>query len=321
MAEKKNVSNSKNELNNEKSNLETLSKSIIEENNYNKKDSAYSAQYESYRSSKQIIQNKIEQLNKSKNELNQKMESDNKNQQISQIDLEIKNSNEELKKLKNDTIAQIKVSIEKVDQNINGLDNNLKKLDESANINKDSNKATILAQIEEKINSNKQSKTELEANKKKIEESIEKCVIKTDVNGKINMLVDLQPGLVLQPGTIVANVMPNSNNYRIDLMIPTKDIANIDIDKKIKYSFEALPYREYGFLEGKIEYISPDSKVDSKTGISFFTGEGSLNSNVLQSNKGEKSYIKPGMICEAKIITRNEKMLYYLLEKIGLKDK
>ena len=309
---KENIVNSKNEINNEKSNLEKLNKSIIEETNYNEKDSVYSAQYESYMSSRQMIKNKIDQLNRSKNELNK---------QISQLDFEIKNSNEELEKLKNDTIAQIKGSIEKANQSVDTLDGNLKSLDESSNIKKDSNRTTILAQIEEKINLNKQSKTELEVNKKQIEDSLSKCVVKAPVNGKINTLADLQQGIVLQPGTIVANVIPNSDNYKIDLMIPTKDIANIDINKKIKYSFEALPYSEYGFLEGKIESISPDSKVDSKTGISFFTGEGNLNSNVLHSNKGEESYVKPGMICEAKIITRNEKMLYYLLEKIGLKNK
>ena len=55
--------------------------------------------------------------------------------------------------------------------------------------------------------------------------------------------------------------------------------------------------------------------------MSFFAGEGSLTSNLLYSNKGEKSYIKPGMTCEAKIVTRSEKMLYYLLEQIGLKNK
>lgn len=344
LTEKENIVNSKNEINNEKANLEKLNKSIIEETNYNEKDSAYSAQYESYMSSRQMIKNKIDQLNSSKNELNKQIESDNKkineitqddnqqldlmkssidekNKQISQLDFEIKNSNEELEKLKNDTIAQIKGSIEKANQSVDTLDGNLKNLDESSNIKKDSNRTTILAQIEEKINLNKQSKTELEANKKQIEDSLAKCVVKAPVNGKINTLVDLQQGIVLQPGTIVANVIPNSDNYKIDLMIPTKDIANINTDKKIKYSFEALPYREYGFLEGKIESISPDSKVDSKTGMSFFTGEGNLNSNVLHSNKGEESYVKPGMICEAKIITRNEKMLYYLLEKIGLKNK
>lgn len=344
LAEKNNIANSKNELSGEKAKLDKLSKSIIEETNYNEKNSAYSAQYESYMSSKQIIQNKIDQLNSSKNELSKKLESDKKKiseipeddaqqldlikvsidekqQQISQIEFEIKNSNEELEKLKNDTVSQIKGAIQEASQSINTLDGNLKSIDEKSSINKDNNKTTILAQIEEKINLNKQSKMELEDNKKQIEESLEKCVIKSPVNGKVNTLVDLQKGLVLQPGTIVANIIPNSNNYKIDLMIPTKDIANINTDKKIKYSFEALPYREYGFLEGNIESISPDSKIDSKTGISFFTGEGSLNSTMLHSNKGEESYIKSGMICEAKIITRNEKMMYYLLEKIGLKNK
>lgn len=344
LTEKENIVNSKNEINNEKANLEKLNKSIIEETNYNEKDSAYSAQYESYMSSRQMIKNKIDQLNSSKNELNKQIESDNKkfneitqddnqqldlmkssiddkNKQISQLDFEIKNSNEELEKLKNDTIAQIKGSIEKANQSVDTLDGNLKNLDESSNIKKDSNRTTILAQIEEKINLNKQSKTELEANKKQIEDSLAKCVVKAPINGKINTFVDLQQGIVLQPGTIVANVIPNSDNYKIDLMIPTKDIANINTDKKIKYSFEALPYREYGFLEGRIESISPDSKTDGDAGMVFFAGEGSLNSNVLYSNKGEKSYIKPGMLCEAKIVTRSEKMLYYLLEQIGLKNK
>ncbi|GAA0866472.1 HlyD family efflux transporter periplasmic adaptor subunit [Paraclostridium tenue] len=344
LAEKNNIDNSKNELNDEKANLEKLNKSIIEETNYNEKNSAYSAQYESYMSSRKMIQNKIDQLKNSKNELNKQIESDNKKineisqddaqqlelikysidekrQQVSQIDFEIKNSNEELEKLKNDTIVQIKGTIDKTNQSIDTLNDNLRSLDESADINKDSNKTATLVQIEEKINLNKQSKIELESNKKQIEDSLAKCVVKAPVNGKINTIVDLQPGLVLQPGTIVANVMPDSDNCKVDLMIPTKDIANIDINKKIKYSFEALPYREYGFLEGEIESISPDSKTDSETGISFFTGESSLNSNVLYSNKGEESYIKPGMICEAKIIIRNEKMLYYLLEKIGLKNK
>lgn len=344
LAEKNNIANSKNELSGEKANLEKLSKSIIEETNYNEENSAYSAKFESYMSSRQMIQNQIDQLNNSKNELNKQLESDNKKineipqddaqqldlikasidekqQQISQIDFEIKNSSEELEKLKNDTFAQIKGSIQEVSQSVNTLEGNLRNIDETSSINKDSNKTNMLAQIEEKINLNKQSKMELETKKKHIEESLEKCVIKSPVNGKINTLVDLQQGLVLQQGTIVANIIPNSSNYKIDLVIPTKDIANITTGKKIKYSFEALPYREYGFLEGTVDSISPDSKSDSETGMSFFAGEGSLTSNLLYSNKGEKSYIKPGMTCEAKIVTRSEKMLYYLLEQIGLKNK
>lgn len=341
LEEKNNISSSKNDLNNEKADLEILSRSISENKNLNKEGSVYSSQYESYVSSKAMIQNKIDQLEYSKKALNEQIEENNKekdnlndenskviideknkqiNNQIRQVDLEIKNNDEQLDKLKSDTLAQIKGSIDKINQSLSKLDSNISSLDESANIAKDKNKTTVLAEIEEKININNQKKKELEENKKQIEQSIEKCTVKAPSDGKLNINTNLEQGVVLQTGAIVANIIPNSNTYKIELMIPTKDIANIKISEDIKYSFEALPYREYGFLDGKIDSISPDSKVDSEKGISFFTGEGSLNSDSLYSNKGEESFIKPGMICEARIITRKEKVLYYLLEKIGFKN-
>ncbi|SQC85682.1 bacteriocin ABC transporter bacteriocin-binding protein [Clostridium perfringens] len=350
LEEKNNISDSKNELLNEKANLEILSKSISENKNYTEKGSVYSAQYDSYISSREMILNKTEQLKSSKDSLNKEIESNNKeieglnsenntienleekklvfdeknkklNNQVEQIDLEIKNNNEQLEKLKSDTIAQIKGNIDKINQSINKLDSNISSSEESVNISKDKNKTTVLAQIEEKMNLNIQKKKELEENKKQIEQSIEKCIVKAPVDGKLNVNINLEQGVILQTGAMVANIIPDSDTYKVDLMIPTKDIANIKDGEEIKYSFEALPYREYGFLDGKVESISPDSKIDNEKGIAFFVGEGSLNSNSLYSNKGEESFIKPGMMCEARIITRKEKILYYLLEKIGLKNR
>ncbi|MCX0386940.1 HlyD family efflux transporter periplasmic adaptor subunit [Clostridium perfringens] len=341
LEEKNNISSSKDDLNNEKDDLETLCKSISENKNLNKEGSAYSSQYESYVSSKVMIQNKIDQLKNSKKSLSEQIEANNKeknklsdenskaiideknkqiNNQIGQIDLEIENNNEQLDKLKSDTLAQIKGSIDKINQSLSKLDSNISSLDESANIAKDKNKTTILAQIEEKINTNNQKIKELEENIKQIEQGIEKCTVKAPLDGKLNINTNLEQGVMLQTGVVVASIIPNSDTYKVELMIPTKDIANIKVSEDVKYSFEALPYREYGFLDGKIESLSPDSKVDTEKGISFFKGEGSLSSNSLYSNKGEESFIKPGMMCEAKIITRKEQMLYYLLEKIGLKN-
>ena len=341
LEEKNNISSSKDDLNNEKAELETFSKSISENKNLNKEESAYSAQYESYVSSREMIQNKTEQLENNKKALNEQIEENNKekdklsdenskaiideknkqiNNQISQIDLEIKNNNEQLDKLKSDTLAQIKGSIDKINQSLSKLDSNISSLDESANIAKDKNKTTVLAQIEEKININNQKKKELEENMKQIEQGIEKCTVKAPSDGKLNMNANLEQGIMLQTGAVVASIIPNSDTYKVELMIPTKDIANIKVSEDVKYSFEALPYREYGFLDGKVESLSPDSKLDSEKGIFFFTGEGSLSSYSLYSNKGEESFIKSGMMCEAKIITRKEKMLYYLLENLGLKN-
>ncbi len=52
----------------------------------------------------------------------------------------------------------------------------------------------------------------------------------------------------------------------------------------------------------------------------FYTGEGTLEKNILYSNKSEESVIKAGMTCEARIITRKGKMLYYILEKLNFKN-
>ncbi|MDO7204636.1 hypothetical protein Q5M85_11160 [Paraclostridium bifermentans] len=52
LSEKNSISKSKDTLSNEKSNLEKFNKSIVEEKNYNDPNSSYSAQYESYISSK-----------------------------------------------------------------------------------------------------------------------------------------------------------------------------------------------------------------------------------------------------------------------------
>lgn len=81
-----------------------------------------------------------------------------------------------------------------------------------------------------------------------------------------------------------------------------------------------MPYNEYGFLTGEIKNLSINSKIDSEKGDIFYTGEGSIEKNTLYSNKGEESVIKAGMTCEARIITRNVKMLYYFLEKLNFKN-
>lgn len=331
LSQKNSISNSKSNLSSEINDLQKLSKSISKGKNYNDKNSVYSDQYESYVSSRKVVNNKIEQLESTKNNIKKEIkklqkENDKSNLQenkalLKQTNLEIENSKDELSKIKSDALSQVKSSMKEVDKNIDDLDSNLTSIEENNYITKNQNRTTVLSQIQEKIKENDANKKELEKNKEQLQQSINKCVVKSTISGRVNINTNLQKGLVLQTGTVVANIIPKSNNYKVDLTIQAKDIANINVAKDVKYSFEALPYREYGFINGKIESLSPDSKVDSESGLVFFTGEGSLNSSSLCSNKGEESFIKSGMLCEVKIITRKEKMIYYILEKIGIKNE
>lgn len=81
-----------------------------------------------------------------------------------------------------------------------------------------------------------------------------------------------------------------------------------------------MPYKEYGELRGTITDIATDATVDAKTGISYYLVESEIENKPLFSYKGEEGEIKMGMTCEAQVITKQKKILYYLLEKIHLKD-
>lgn len=147
--------------------------------------------------------------------------------------------------------------------------------------------------------------------------SIDKCTIKASNDGVLDTQVDLNIGDVVQAGTIVANILPNEAKYKVDLLINDKDIATIKDGQQIKYSFPSLPYKEYGFLNGKVDKISADSKASKANGAIFYTAEADIEVTKVYSHKGEVSEIKNGMTCEAQIVTRKEKMLYYFYRKMS----
>jgi len=185
---------------------------------------------------------------------------------------------------------------------------------------KEKNKAAMSVQTDNDIKTNEEKLKDLEYNLEAINMNIQKCTIKSLNSGILDAQVDLNIGDIVQAGTIIANILPNDSEYKVDLIILDKDIANIKEGQNIKYSFPSLPYNEYGFLNGKIEDISADSKINKSNGISFYTAEVYIYAKEVYTHKGEKAEIKNGMTCEVQIVTRKEKMLYYLLEELNLKS-
>lgn len=317
VGDKTNLIDSKNEAVNKISKLEILIKSINDNQNYNEEGSIYNEQFNNYIISKKSIEDKIDFFEKNKEALK------NQNapkEQIDQIDSEIEANKNALVKLRSDINLQTKNSINELNEQIKNINSNVSKFDEGVSLSKEKNKLTLLAQIEEKFNLNNDKLKEVDFNIEEVNKGIEKCEVKSTVDGKLDIKADLEPGVMIQTGAVVASILPKENNYKVELIIPDKDIGNIKNGQEVKYNFTSLPYAEYGFLKGNIENLSVNSQVNNETGIVYYLGEGTLDTNKLFSNKNEEAVIKLGMTCEARVITRSEKMLYYLLEKLNLKN-
>lgn len=147
------------------------------------------------------------------------------------------------------------------------------------------------------------------------------CNIYSPIDGHVNLIEKLSHGDIIMSGQELATIVPvDDSGYTIELYVPNKDISNINVGDSIKYHFLALPHREYGELQGKITSISIDSTVTEGKSNAYYLVESSVTNRPLYSYKGDKSQIKVGMLCEAHIITRRKRILFYLLEKIDLWD-
>ena len=77
------------------------------------------------------------------------------------------------------------------------------------------------------------------------------------------------------------------------------------------------------FMKGCLDeplLMSIDANGDAKSGLSYYWVESEIENKPLFSYKGEKGELKIGMTCAAQVITKRKKILYYLLEKINLKN-
>ncbi|HEX9061915.1 MAG TPA: HlyD family efflux transporter periplasmic adaptor subunit [Clostridia bacterium] len=183
------------------------------------------------------------------------------------------------------------------------------------------NRMDTLVQIDTEIETNQKNIDSINKNLDTLNINIADCTVKSPIDGTVNVTTDINKQDLLQAGTEVLTIIPDySFQYKVELLASNKDIANIKEGQKIKYHFQALPYKEYGEMEGVITKIGMDSKTNSQTGESYYTVEASIKNKPLYSYKGVKGEIKVGMACEAQIITRSKKILYYILEKINLRD-
>lgn len=160
-----------------------------------------------------------------------------------------------------------------------------------------------------------------ESELKAVEISIDNCNVTAPIDGSLHIIENHTVGDLIVAGTDVATIIPKNNSiYKVEVLIPNSEIAGIEVGDILKYNFDALPYKEYGQLEGKVTNISTDSQISNELGVSGYLVEATMSNEKVYSYKNEEAEVKVGMICEAHIVTDRKKILFALLEKLNLMD-
>jgi len=283
-------------------NLKLLQKSINDNHNYFSSDSSYYNQFIDYQMNIKQREDKIQQL---QNALTQKYYN---------VENAVQSAKDDLISYQNQYMLSLKSNIEQNEAKLKEIKANLN------NVNVEKFTADTIAQIEDNIYSDEKEIEKLKAELQNINLEIEDYIIKSPADGKIDMITSIKEGDLIQSGLEMVKIIPDNPEYRVKLYIPNKDIANVKIGQKIKYHILALPYQEYGELSGEIVKLSIDSRLDKQSGLNYYEAEATIDNKPLYNRKGEEKNIKVGMIVEAHVIGHSEKMLYYLLQQLNLKN-
>lgn len=140
--------------------------------------------------------------------------------------------------------------------------------------------------------------------------------IRSPVDGIVNTLELNTVGAFVQPGAVVAGIVPTSETLLVEARVSPRDVAFIRPDQEALIKVTAYDFSIFGGIEGKVSNITADSLVDQKTGEPYYQVRVATEKSTLQRD-GKAYSIIPGMICSVDIKTGRKTILHYLLKPIN----
>jgi adhesin transport system membrane fusion protein len=140
--------------------------------------------------------------------------------------------------------------------------------------------------------------------------------IRSPVDGIVNTLSVNTLGAFVQPGAVVADIVPTSETLLVEARISPRDVAFVRPDQDALIKITAYDFSIFGGIEGKVANVTADSLVDEKTGEPYYQVRVTTDKSALQRD-GKAYSIIPGMICSVDIKTGRKTILNYLLKPIN----
>ena len=145
----------------------------------------------------------------------------------------------------------------------------------------------------------------------KFEDNLQRTILRSPVDGVVNVLHLATVGGVLKPGDSVADIVPAGDRLVIEAKLPTQDIGYVQVGQLAMIKLASMDAMRFGGLEGKVTTVSPDTLV-SEDGEPFYKVRIETDQDHFQ--KGNLRYqLFPGMQVSASIHTGSRTVLEYII--------
>lgn len=153
----------------------------------------------------------------------------------------------------------------------------------------------------------------LESELTKAEKRFQLQQLASPVDGTVHGLSSYTIGGVVTSAQDVISVVPDDTPLIIEATIANQDIGFIKKGQQANLKVDTFPFQKYGYLQGKITYVSPDAFEDEKLGPVF-----KAKLMVLSTETSSGSIIKmtPGMSVTVEAKTGKRRIIDFFLSPL-----
>lgn len=88
--------------------------------------------------------------------------------------------------------------------------------------------------------------------------------LKAPQDGVIKDLATHTAGTVVQPGTVMASLVPREESLKVEVWVSNEDIGFVRPGQAVKLKFAAYPFQKYGMGQGTVEHVSADAQSEEE---------------------------------------------------------
>lgn len=148
-------------------------------------------------------------------------------------------------------------------------------------------------------------------------DALDRTIIKSPVDGIINLLNYHTIGGVIQPGSLILEIAPEDDSLIIEAHIDPKNIDSIYPDLIVKIRFSAFKSRTTPSFTGKVLSVSPDIVQLQQGAAPFYIARIEIDMEEFEKiAKAKKLRLQAGMQAEVQIVTGTRTLLRYLLDPV-----
>lgn len=142
------------------------------------------------------------------------------------------------------------------------------------------------------------------------------AIVTAPVSGVVKEISNKTVGSAIATGNDVISIVPVDDKMIITAFVQPNDIGFVHKNDRASVKLTAYDYSIYGFLEGHVEEISPDTFVNpEQKNAAFFKVKIVVPSNHIEHNN-QKYYITPGMQATVDIYTGQRTVMHYIMKPI-----